>query len=240
MKDAHKAISYHDRISAGWDERYRSGSFARRHLFVSEHVLSGLSDSGHWLDAGCGAGTFSRMLLARGANRVTGVDGAEGMVHAARELAHREGLDASLDVQHIKTIEHLHFPDASFDAAICFSVLEYLSEPENALAELARVLRPNARCIVSIPHERSLLRQLQRVGRPSAMGSLKPGLAYLDSSSFTLSPADAHSFFARSGFHLVVSKAFDPYLPRLLFPILSPSMIFYDLVRVGAVKARTL
>jgi SAM-dependent methyltransferase len=48
-------------------------------------------------------------------------------------------------------IEELPFPDASFDLVSATGVLEYAEVPR-ALAELARVLRPGGRAVVSYPN----------------------------------------------------------------------------------------
>ena len=41
--------------------------------------------------------------------------------------------------------------DASFDCAICTAVLEHLEEPENAISECHRVLKPGGVAIYSVP-----------------------------------------------------------------------------------------
>jgi SAM-dependent methyltransferase len=46
---------------------------------------------------------------------------------------------------------HLPFPDATFDAVLCSEVLEHVTDPGAATAELARVLRPGGRFAVSVP-----------------------------------------------------------------------------------------
>jgi 2-polyprenyl-3-methyl-5-hydroxy-6-metoxy-1,4-benzoquinol methylase len=42
-------------------------------------------------------------------------------------------------------------PDSSLDVALCISVLEHLSEPEEMLKELRRVLVPGGSCVISVP-----------------------------------------------------------------------------------------
>jgi SAM-dependent methyltransferase len=41
--------------------------------------------------------------------------------------------------------------DASVDVAMCTSVLEHLWEPQQALAEMRRILRPGGVCVVNVP-----------------------------------------------------------------------------------------
>ncbi len=47
--------------------------------------------------------------------------------------------------------QRLPFRDATFDAAICTEVLEHVPDARLVLQELARVLRPDARLLVSVP-----------------------------------------------------------------------------------------
>ena len=48
-------------------------------------------------------------------------------------------------------VENLEFPDATFDAAVCWSVLEHVPHPDRAVAELYRVLKPGGEIWVQLP-----------------------------------------------------------------------------------------
>jgi SAM-dependent methyltransferase len=48
-------------------------------------------------------------------------------------------------------IHALPLPDASVDAVICMSVLEHVEEPQKAVKELYRVLRPGGYCYLYAP-----------------------------------------------------------------------------------------
>jgi SAM-dependent methyltransferase len=94
------------------------------------------------LDAGCGASIFP-VYLAKQGHRVTGVD-----------LEVPEGLDRMHDVHvdYVRAgITELPFPDCSFDAVFCISVIEHLGHHgvRGALSELRRVLRPGGRLLVT-------------------------------------------------------------------------------------------
>jgi SAM-dependent methyltransferase len=104
---------------------------------------------GELLDAGMGAGRLVSELAAHGWT-VSGIDASSEMVDAARYR-----LPDAADRFHVGPIEQLPFPDASFDVATATGVLEYtLVTP--ALAEIARVLRPGGRAVVSYPNPRAL------------------------------------------------------------------------------------
>ncbi len=91
----------------------------------------------HVLDVACGPGYGAGGAVARGATAV-GVDFAPSMVAVASkkfpDAEFREG-DG----------ENLPFADGSFDAVICPFGLLHMPEPEKAIAEARRVLRPGGR-----------------------------------------------------------------------------------------------
>jgi SAM-dependent methyltransferase len=95
-----------------------------------------LPSSADVLEVGCGTGVLTRVLAALPRVRtVVGVDLAESLVEKARELApglRFEQADA----------RSLPFADASFDVVVFDSTLSHVPEPERALGEASRVLRP--------------------------------------------------------------------------------------------------
>lgn len=95
------------------------------------------------LDAGCGSGEISVLLQQRGYN-VIGIDFSEVAVQLARE-AGVDAFQADFDLE-------LKFPDKSFDAVICFDVLEHLFDPMNALAEFRRILKDEGILVLTVPH----------------------------------------------------------------------------------------
>lgn len=96
------------------------------------------------LDLGCGDGGTSGMYLSSHAKVYVGVDISEQAV----ELARGRGLDARV----IDDAAVLPFDDSSFDVVVCSEVLEHLFEPNRAVAEAFRVLRPSGRLLVTVPN----------------------------------------------------------------------------------------
>jgi SAM-dependent methyltransferase len=95
------------------------------------------------LDAGTGRGAVAVAAAARGC-RVTAVDAAPRMV-ALLAAAHPE-IDAR-----VADIHALDLPDGSFDAATAAFVIHLVREPQRALGELHRVLRPGAAIALTVP-----------------------------------------------------------------------------------------
>lgn len=95
------------------------------------------------LEVGCGAGLLLRDIgLALGPHGLAaGVDVSPDQIAAAtRECA---GVPAVKPM--VCDIRALDYPDGVFDAAVAVQVVEYIDDPEGALAELRRVLKPGGR-----------------------------------------------------------------------------------------------
>ena len=97
-----------------------------------------------WLDVGCGTGALLEEVRARwpGAAGV-GVDLSLEMLAIAR---HRLPPTVALIAA---DAGRLPLADGSFDLATCTSALHHWPEPEVALAEVARVLRPGGRLVLT-------------------------------------------------------------------------------------------
>ena len=107
------------------------------------------------LDIACGTGLVA-FHAARAVGRlgcVLGIDLSGQMVDAARRRAKDLELPncsfARMDA------ESLVLPDAGFDVALCALGLMYMPDPEQALHEMRRVLRPGGRLSLAVWGERS-------------------------------------------------------------------------------------
>ena len=113
---------------------------------------------GDWTlgDLGCGTGQGSA-ALAPFVARVIAVDGSAAMLQAARKRLQRFD---NVDLRRGE-LEALPIDNSRLDAATLMLVLHHVPEPERALAEVARVLKPKGRAVVvdMLPHERESYRQ---------------------------------------------------------------------------------
>jgi len=109
-------------------------------------IVAALGDvRGTVLDAGCGTGGLLSVLRCKRPDlTLVGIEAAED---AARRAAAKSGAAIARG-----NVNVLPFADASFDAVIAADVLCHAAvEPDLALAEIKRVLRPRGRLIVNMP-----------------------------------------------------------------------------------------
>jgi SAM-dependent methyltransferase len=111
------------------------------------------------LDLACGLGRVARVLAARGA-QVVGADNASAMLRAARASLRRVRGAAARRARWAQAVtDRLPFADASFDAVICFGILEHLPQPlqRGTLTEARRVLAPGGWLYLVVNNNHSLL-----------------------------------------------------------------------------------
>lgn len=138
-------------------------AFCREHLFRddTEQIAVNLWPSAtppmqaRLLEIGCGPGFYSCRLATRFAQlHVTGIDRSMEQLNRARMRA----AERQLDNCHFEKADALAlaWPSASFDALVSSRLFTILSEREQALAEMYRVLADGGRCFIAEP--RSMLR----------------------------------------------------------------------------------
>ena len=92
---------------------------------------------GRLIDIGCGEKPYRQMLNSVVTEHI-GVD-------------HHETLHEKSHVDLFGTAYAIPADGASFDSALCTAVLEHLEEPEMAVRECCRVLKPGGTAIYSVP-----------------------------------------------------------------------------------------
>lgn len=116
--------------------------FRSKAAFVSTALSRTGRAQGVLLDVGAGAGGVTAMV-GWDPGRSVVVEAGRELVTAARS---RNGLPAAQG-----RAERLPVSDASVDVVCLLDVLEHLSEPDAALRDIGRVLRPGGRLVVNVP-----------------------------------------------------------------------------------------
>jgi len=96
------------------------------------------------LDAGCGFAIFQFLLLEIYANiRVVGVDSGKfcpDFLYRVADISHKLGYKGRYGAT-FNDLCSLEFPDRTFDNVFCVSVIEHITEDEQVIQELLRVLK---------------------------------------------------------------------------------------------------
>ncbi|MBB6178606.1 ArsR/SmtB family transcription factor [Pseudorhizobium flavum] len=153
---AERAQAYFSRNAAEWDEL--------RRLHVSDAVvekallkLVGRTPVDSLLDLGTGTGWILQ-LLSDVYRRAVGIDASRDMLSVARANLDKAGIVKASVRQ--GDILNLPLDGQDFDLVTIHQVLHFLDQPERAIAEAARVLRPGGRLLIVdlAPHNLEYLR----------------------------------------------------------------------------------
>lgn len=137
---------------AGWSEtglQTRLRNFARYWQPDADGAL--------WLDAGCGAGSYARVMVTS-RQRVVALDYSLPSLLKARQRFQADAL-----VWVAGDVTALPLRTDSYDGAVCFGVLQSLSSPTRAISELARVVRPDREVWIDALNAHCLPNLLERL-----------------------------------------------------------------------------
>jgi ArsR family transcriptional regulator len=135
-----------------------------RSLYIDEREVEAAlveviasADPRDLLDIGTGTGRMLEVLAPR-VEHALGIDQSREMLSIARVNLARAGLENGS--VRLGDMYQLSVPDASFDAVVIHQVLHYADRPAAAIAEAARVLRPNGVLVLVdfAPHAQEFLR----------------------------------------------------------------------------------
>jgi len=128
--------------------------FARRELLKAMRDL-GPEIHGRVLDVGCGSRPYERLVSSTE---------YVGLELDTPENRRTKRADVYYDGR------GLPFPDRSFDAVISNEVLEHVFEPDAFIADIARVLKPGGRLLLTVPFVWDEHEQPRDYGRYSSFG----------------------------------------------------------------------
>jgi SAM-dependent methyltransferase len=127
-----------------------------------------------WLDVGCGTGALTAAILSLSEPvAVAGIDASPGYVVYARDR-----IDDPRTAFAVGDARNLPVGSAAFDAAVSGLVLNFVPEPDRAVAEMARTVRPGgavAAYVWDYAGEMQLMRRFW-----DAAVALDPAAALLD------------------------------------------------------------
>ncbi len=144
-KDALAGAAIHE----DWVAKYRTPEAQRFYETAFDAIVAELAPppGAVILDAGCGTCAKSVLLAQRGFHVVAADFAADALERAGPTIA-AHGVSDRITLRQGNLLA-LPFRDGEFQYAICWGVLMHVPEVEKALAELARVVAPGGRLILS-------------------------------------------------------------------------------------------
>ncbi len=122
---------------------------------------------GHVLEVGVGTGLA--LPFYDPSLKVTGIDFSEAMLTRARRKSEEEGLAHVAELRQMDARD-LDFPDASFDTVVAMHLISVVPDPEQVMAEMARVCKPGGQILLvnHFAREEGWLAWLERKFAPFA------------------------------------------------------------------------
>ncbi len=119
------------------------------------------------LDLGCGTGMFFDEL-SKHAELLVGVDASAEMLRMANVRRGKAALA-------LADADQLPFADGSFDAVVSVTLLQNMPDPAATVREVARVLRPGGRAILTVLKRKHPQGELEGWVRRAGMDPLSSG-----------------------------------------------------------------
>jgi 2-polyprenyl-3-methyl-5-hydroxy-6-metoxy-1,4-benzoquinol methylase len=156
------AVGYFSHNARQFHANYENAAEFKERLSVWDDILArSVTPAGLALDMGCGSGVFSFKMAALG-SRVVGVDGAPEMIAFCEAQRKERNLEAVRFLQAtLPNVDETEISNA--DLLISSSVVEYVADLDAMLGLFARLLKPGAPLVLSMPNALSLSRNHQRL-----------------------------------------------------------------------------
>lgn len=150
------ASAHFDELAADWD---RVRALHTPNEAIESELLSLVEGQqfSNMLDIGTGTGRLLNLFASQVA-QADGLDFSHDMLTVARAMIAQEGHE-HIHLRH-GMAEELPYPDSSKDFVTIHQVLHFLLDPERAIEEIARVLRPGGTVLIVdfAPHGLEFLR----------------------------------------------------------------------------------
>lgn len=127
--------NFFDNVAAEWDKMKQDllGEFD-----LNQAIMELMENCRAALDLGCGTGELLG-YMAQHAEKLIGVDCSPEMLGEAETKLRLKGIDVDL---RLGELEHLPMRDNEADLAVISMVLHHLTNPEDGIKEVSRILEP--------------------------------------------------------------------------------------------------
>ncbi|TAL48078.1 class I SAM-dependent methyltransferase [archaeon] len=136
-------------------ERVMPGNFSSkeeyiiylRHLFAYEFAKSNIPKNSSVLEVGCGEG-YGTSMLSKSVAKIIGIDPDKDTIsHASEKYGSGNCTFSAYDGTKIP------YDDGTFDAVVCFQVIEHVKDDAGFISEINRVLKSGGILILTTPNK---------------------------------------------------------------------------------------
>jgi ubiquinone/menaquinone biosynthesis C-methylase UbiE len=220
-KGVNQVREFYEKTAEVYDKEYEAPRWKLYHEITWKNMKQFLPKrrNGLILDAGGGTGYWA-IKLAKQGYRVVMTDISEGMLKVAKRKIKKEKLQTKIEIRVADIGDMSCFMSSQFDLALAEGdPVSYCLNPERALRELARVVKPNAHVIISVDSKYPIVSRLiaeksyDQLSKFSRTGILESREGEFEFQAFT--PEELKVLFKRCGLRLVriIGK---PILSQLL------------------------
>ena len=172
MQEANEQAKLNEQLwdsrAATYDKRFSFTRWTQKKLVL----MLNLQENAQLLDLGCGTGWAVRYgaIQAHENGLFYGVDNSSKMIEQAEALSKNYK-----NVHFLKSrVEELPLDNSFFDVVISSNAFHHFADPEKALREAYRVLKPSGKLyILDTTANNILMRMVDRVGRKIEAGHVK-------------------------------------------------------------------
>jgi SAM-dependent methyltransferase len=159
----------------------------------------------HWLDVGCGTGALSQTILQTAAPRqIKGVDRSDGYIAFAQTQIQDQRAEFE-----VGDVQALPVETGTYDAVVSGLMLNFVPQPEQAVAEMARAARPGGIVALYVWDYAGKMQLMRHFWNAAA--ALDPAASPLDEGRrFPLcQPEPLRQLFQQAGLKEVETRALD-------------------------------
>jgi ubiquinone/menaquinone biosynthesis C-methylase UbiE len=141
----YKGLPMEGMVARRYAKLRRSGTQMAEWRKQAAQLTAGLPVGAHILEVAPGPGFLAIEIARLGQYHVTGLDISRTFVTLAQESARQAGV--AVDFR-LGDAARMNFPDDSFDFIVTQAAFKNFSQPEKAITEMYRVLRPGGSALI--------------------------------------------------------------------------------------------
>jgi ubiquinone/menaquinone biosynthesis C-methylase UbiE len=157
QEQSDKFAGYYGQAKKGFWRKFVHNFLDSRFKIISGLISKGINRDSVVVDIGCGSGIYLTYLARFRPKQIIGLDYSQQMIEIAREKL-KGIIQANQKISLIKgKAEKLDLPEHCANLVLAIGLFDYLTNPQQVLSEMDRILKPDGRIIITLPKKYSPL-----------------------------------------------------------------------------------